>query len=44
MIESTSVTAPVSHQKQPERTTTNAIKTEQKHSEINEANRYPVRS
>jgi len=33
-------TAPVSHQKQLEQTTTNAIETEQKHSRINEADRY----
>jgi hypothetical protein len=35
-------TAPVSHQKQPERTTTNAIEIEQNYRKINEAVLYPV--
>jgi len=34
-------TAPVSHQKQPGRNTTNAIKGKQKHSKINESGRFP---
>src|SRR6202040_677151 len=32
--------APVSHQKQPDRNTTNAIEIKQKYSKINEADRY----
>jgi hypothetical protein len=34
------VTAPVSHQKQPDQTKTNTIESEQKRSKINEADRY----
>jgi hypothetical protein len=34
--------APVSHQKQPERTTTNAIEINRKRSKINEGNQYPA--
>src|SRR5690242_9711406 len=33
--------APVSHQKDPQRNATNAIESEQKHSKINETDRYP---
>src|SRR6266540_3113712 len=35
-------TAPVSHQKRPHRTTTNAIEIKRKHCKINEAGRYPA--
>ena len=37
-----SLTAPVSHQKQPDRNATNANEIEQNHSKINEAYRYPA--
>jgi len=36
------VTAPVSHQKRPNRSATNAIGLKQKDSKINEADRYPA--
>jgi hypothetical protein len=37
-----SIPAPVSHQKQPDRSATNAIESKQNRSKINKADRYPA--